>query len=266
MKKAVVSVVVGDMYRTIYDHIAPLNRMWTDRWGWDSIVIDSIPDGFGARYSKDGRPGGWIYYMYKLFIPSLYRDYDLVAFVDGDCVINPNAACLSEFIDRIPRGGFAGVQDTTFEERKLFPNWKRYYYDGLRDYGYDGTPHYPERHINAGLLLYRPNDVRERWIELLNIDTDLNEENRLNVYEVQDDRCLFLPRNWNTIWLYERVRRGWSKGNYNNKVSRKLHRCILGLTERKKVNMVYKNVSMLHFAFEHKKMLLIDPIIVSHGS
>jgi len=166
-------------------------------------------------------------------------------------------------VDRIPHGGFAGVQDTTFEERKLFPTWKRYYYDGLRDYGYDGAARYPERHINGGLLLYRPGDVYERWNELLNIDSDLNEENRLNVYEVQEDRCLLLPRHWNTIWLYERVRRGWSKGSYNSKMSRRIAALYLRLTERKKINMVYRNVSMLHFAFEHKKMLYIDPTAVS---
>ena len=265
MKKAVVSIVVGEKYRRIYNHMAPLNRMWMDRWGWDSMIIESIPDDFRTLYSKDGRQSGWIYNMYKLLIPSLFLKYDLVACVDSDCVINPSAACLSEYIDNIPNGGFAGVQDTTFEERKLFPSWNRYYYDGLRDAGYNGSPRYPKQHINGGLLLYRPSHVWERWIELLNMDLNLNEENRLNVYEVQGDRCLFLPRNWNTIWLYERVRRGWSKGTYNNRLSRKLNRCIMRFTERKKVNMVYKNVSMLHFAFEQQKMLLIDPTIMFEG-
>jgi len=216
MKKAVVTIVVGEKYRKMYNHVAPLNRIWMDRWGWDSIVIESIPDDFKALYSGNDKPSGWIFYMYKLFIPSLYRDYDLIAFVDCDCVINPNAPCLSEYIDKIPRGGFAGVQDASFEERKLYPDWKRFYYDDLRDRGYNESPRYPERHINAGLLLYRPSDVWERWIELLNIDTDLNEENRLNVYEVQEERCLFLPKEWNTVWLYERVRRGWSSGTYIN--------------------------------------------------
>jgi|GEM_PF-1515357 len=259
MKKAVVTMVVGDAYKKIYDHVAPLNHMWMDRWGWDSIIIDSIPDDFRARYSKSNNQSGWIYWMYKLMIPSLFRNYDLIAFVDSDCVINPNSACLSPYIENIPRGGFAGVQDTTFEERKLFPSWSRYYYDDLRDQGYNESPRYPERHINAGLLLYRPADVWERWIELLNIETDLNEENRLNVFEVQEERCFFLPNDWNTVWLYERIRRGWSKETYS-KLSGKLHRLKMLFTERRNINMVYQNVSMLHFAFEHKKMLLIDPI------
>jgi hypothetical protein len=259
MKKAVVTIVVGDKYRKIYDHVAPLNRKWMERWGWDSVVIDSIPDDFTASYSRSDKSSGWIFYMYKLFIPSLFRNYDLIAFVDSDCVFNPNADCLSEYIDDIPLGGFAGVQEITFEERKLFPNWSRYYYEGLRDLGYNGTPRYPERHACAGLLLYRPSDVWERWVELLNMNTNLNEENRLNVYEVQEGRCFFLPCHWHIVWLYERVRRGWSRGTYKNKISRKLSQCILSLTERKKVNMVFKNASMMHFGFEHEKMLLIDP-------
>ena len=260
MKKAVVSMVVGDTYQRIYNHVAPLNCAWIDRWGWDYIIIDSVPDDFKEQYTKKGNQPGWIYWMYKLLIPSLFRNYDLVAFLDSDCVINPNAACLSEYIDQIPLGGFAGVQDTTFEERKLFPSWNRYYYDDLRARGYNGLPRYPDRHINAGLLLFRPNEVWERWIELLNIDTEINEENRLNVFEVQDDRCLFLPMSWNTIWQYECVRRGWLNKKYHNNLLGKFHRGLLRYTEQNKVNMVFRSVSMLHFAFEHHKMLLLDPI------
>lgn len=258
MKKAIVTLVVGDTYRKIYDHIAPLNRMWMGRLGWEEIIIDCIPEDFRKRYDRKSKANGWIYYMYKLFLPSILLNYDLIAFVDSDCVINPNAECLSQYVDKIPLGGFAGVQTVTFEERKLFPTWKCFYYDALRDIGYDGLPPYPERHINAGLLLYRPKDIWKRWIELLNIETNLNEENRLNVYEVQDNRCFFLPRMWNTVWLYERVIRGWSPGFHRNKLFRKIHESVLTLSEGRKINMVYKNVAMLHFAFEHQKMLLID--------
>lgn len=261
MKKAIVSIVVGDTYQKIYNHIAPLNKMWMDRWGWDSIIIDNIPDDFRKLYSRCHKSPGWIFFMYKLLIPSLFRNYDLIAFVDSDCVINPNAGCLSAYMENIPKGGFAAAQTVTFAERKLFPNWNRYYYDDLRNLGYNGTPRYPEKHISVGLLLYRPKEVWEKWIELLNIDTNLNEENRLNVYEVQENRCFFLPMHWHTVWLYERVRRGWTKGSYNNRISRKLNNFVLEFTERNKVNMVYKNVSMMHFGFEHKKTLLIDPAL-----
>ena len=233
MKKAMVTIVVGEKYRRIYNHVAPLNRKWMDRWGWDSIIIESIPDDFRARYArKYNNNSRWVFLMYKLFIPSLFRNYDLVAFIDSDCVINPNAECLSKYLDNIPAGGFAGGQPVTFEERKLFPNWNEYYYDDLRSCGYNEFPRYPDKHISSGLLLYRPRDVWERWLELLNIDSELNEENRLNVYEVQEDRCFFLPKRWHVVWFYERVRRGWSKGYYSNKLTRKLNQCLLWFTER----------------------------------
>lgn len=114
-------------------------------------------------------------------------------------MINPNASCLSSFINKIPIGGFAGVQTVSFEYRKLFHGWNRYYYDDLRENGYDISQRYPELHVNAGLLLYRNEEVWERWIELLSLDLDINEENRLNAYGVQDGRCFFLPRHWNTV-------------------------------------------------------------------
>lgn len=263
MRKAVITLVAGDEYRKLYDHVAPLNSMWMHRWGWDSIIITSIPDDFRRVYSRDDRPSAWAYIMYKLLIPSLFRDYDLVAFIDGDCVINPAAGCLSDYAEDIPAGGFAAVQTVTFEERKLFPDWNRYYYDDLRGRGYEGTPRYPERHINAGLLLYRPRDVWERWIDLLNIDAGLHEEHRLNVYEVQEERCLFLPDRWNVLWMYERARRGWVYGSYGNRLARPVNRRLMERDERKKLNMVYGDSSMVHFAFEHRKMLWIDPTTVT---
>jgi len=266
MKKAMVTIVVGEKYRRIYNHVAPLNRKWMDRWGWDPIIIESIPENFRAQYAEKDKPSGWVFFMYKLYIPSLFRNYDLVAFIDSDCVINPNAECLSQYIDNIPTGGFAGGQPVTFEERKLFPNWNQYYYDDLRSHGYDEFPKYPDKHINSGLLLYRPSDVWERWLELLNMDSELNEENRLSVYEVQEDRCFFLPRQWHVVWLYERVRRGWSKGYYSNKLTRKLNQCLLKFTERNRINMVYREVSLLHFALEHHKTFLIDTTaMLSHN-
>jgi hypothetical protein len=259
MRKAVVTIVAGERYRILYDHIASLNGLWMHRWGWDFIMITSIPSDFRNSYSRDDRPSAWIYYMYKLAIPSLFRDYDLIAFLDSDCVINPGAGCLSEYVVDIPNGGFAAVQDVTFDERKLFPTWNRYYYDDLVDRGYDGVPPHPKIHINAGLLLYRPRDVWERWLDLLRIDIGLNEENRLNVYEVQDHRCLFLPHHWNVVWMYERARRGWiHEKSYKNRIARGVNRRLREVGERKRVNVVYRDVSMMHFAFEHAKMLWIN--------
>lgn len=51
MRKAMVTIVVGEKYRRIYNHVAPLNHKWMDRWGWDSIIIESIPDDFRAQWS-----------------------------------------------------------------------------------------------------------------------------------------------------------------------------------------------------------------------
>lgn len=259
MKKAVVTIVVGDKYQRIYNHVSPLNNKWMERWGWDSIIIDSIPEEFKVRYCKKNESLGLICMWYKLVIPSIVKDYDLVAFVDCDCVINPNAACLSEYEDSIPRGGFAGVQVVSFEERKLFPNWRQSFYDGLQIDGYNMAPSFPEKHINSGLLLYRPCEVWERWLELLNIDSDLNDEYRLNIFEVQAGRCFFLPECWNILWYYERVRRGWSKGTYRNKLTRIISQLFLSLTERNKIHKVLVDASIMHFAHEPQKMMLIDP-------
>ncbi len=265
MKKAVVTIAVGEKFQRLHNHVAPINRIWMDRWGWDSIVIDMIPDDFQAMYEGKGKSFGWICLMYKLMIPSLFRNYDVVAFLDGDCVINPNAGCLSEYVDKIPSGGFAGVQDVSYEERELFPNWNHYYYDDLRVRGYQSNPPFPKQHANAGLLLYRPNEIWERWQELLHVDVEggLTVENRINVYEVQEGRCFFMPEHWHVLWLYERVRRGWSKGSYSNRFSRKMNGILLGMTERDKVHAVLESVSMIHFAFEHQKMMLVDPARIS---
>ncbi len=192
--------------------------------------------------------------LYKLELPSQLVAYDLAAFLDSDAVLNPAAPCLSTFADALPSGGFGAVQTVSFTERSLFPEWAPSYYDEFRAEGLDRVPR-PDLQMNGGLYLYRPHEVARRWRELLDLDTSMNEENRLCVYELQEGRCLFLPLAWNTVWLSERRRLGIEPAT---RVGRVLNRLTGHVRERAALHDALLRSHMLHLAFEHSKVAWID--------
>ena len=119
----------------------------------------------------------------------------------------------------------------------------------------------PELHVSAGVLLYKPADVAASWRALLGIRNGLNEENRLNVYEVQAGRCLFLPPQWNVVWMYERQRLGLER-RFASRTGKALAkaRTMLKVGERGEriaaLNTL-RDSHMLHFGYEHEKIFWI---------
>ena len=257
MRKKIVTLAAGEDYQRLERASGPSRRAYAVRHGWDYEVIDQIPDVFRAEHPT--ARFGMLCYLYKLSIPSRNLDHDLVAFFDCDSLLTPNAPCLSEFAERLPQGGFGAVQTVAYEERRrLHPDWAPDYYAQLEKNGAT-LPAIPDRttQINAGLLLFRPAEVHERWTELLHLNSPLNEESRLNVYEVQQGRCLLLPPEWNLLWMYEKYRLGILKpqSNFPLRLRNYLYNRVLGKPlERRRLREAFGRCHLLHLAFEHHKI------------
>lgn len=264
MRKALVTMAIGARFEREYEHLLPLREAWARRHGWDLHVVRSIPEPFVRAHSRSDKPGlGWCCYLYKLQLPEAFSDYDLVAYVDSDIAINPAAPCLSAYESQIPAGGFAAVQTVGHEERRrLFPLWAEYYYDDLVARGFNRSVPNPKLHVSSGVLLFRPRDVAERWSALITLDTDLNEENRLNVYEVQAGRCFLLPGPWHVVWMYERHRVGLEKPIRTvwGRLARKCRKTVRWRRSRESAAILgtLQNCHMLHFGYEHEKVFFLD--------
>ena len=253
-KKKLVTLAVGDEYQRLERVSGPSRREYAKRHGWQYEVIERIPDSFRQRFP--GARFGWVCNLYKLLLPELNQEYDLVAYMDNDSVVSPRASCLSSYSDQLPSGGFAAVQTVHFAERARFhPEWAANYYAEL-PLG-DLIVRNVEAQINGGLLLFRPREVRDAWTALLNSDTPLNEENRLNAHEVQAGRCLFLPGEWNLLWMYEKYRLGIlrpQRNPFDKLWNRAYNRYIGKWHERARMNDALNRCFMLHLAFEHRKI------------
>lgn len=266
MRKALVTIAVGEDYVEHYNHVAPTFRYYADEHGWDLHLVSEVPQSFVERYSRPERPNkAYCCWLYKLVLPRLFEDYDLVFFVDSDCVINPKAPCVSSFADDIPSGGFAAAPDIYFEDRaKYFPWFVKYHYDEYIAQGVlDKQVPDPTTHINAGVLLFKPKEVRERWQYLLDLDSWMKEEDRLNVYEVQAGRVLMLPRQWHCAYMYEKGRRGLPSRIVpnNNWIEKKINKAFRRLTrpiEAKMMREIVRDNYITHFLLEHATLEHID--------
>jgi hypothetical protein len=242
---------------TIYRNLASAFECYATEHNWDLKLHFQIPDWFSQRYSRPNWGPRLLYSAYKLYLPTMYADYDLLALMDGDIVINPKAPCLSAYFDMIPPKGVAAVQDVRFEERTMFRGWPAYHYDGLISHDDVGRLPFPELHVNSGVMLVKPADVKEEWLELLDMDTDLNDEDRINLYLTQAGRAFILPSAWNVIYQYELVRRGLRSAHSRVMLFRKLQKMwdIL-YREQRNIRTIFPDVYALHFASMNKDILL----------
>lgn len=259
MRKALVTVAIGDRYER-WEQISGQSRLhYAKQHGWEYIVIRSLPTDLEGLAS---RPFSKACMMAKLLVPDMTHEYEIVATMDGDTFLNPNAECLTRYEPSIPAGGFAAVNTVTQEERhQLFPSWDVDYYQRLeKECALDKAIERRDLYINGGLLLFRPHEVAERWRELAVIPSKLSQENRLNVYEVQRNVCFALPEHWNTLWLYEKyrlklliptVRRVISPTFIANEIKNRL---LWRLWEKPEILRCLARVSMVHLAFEHHKI------------
>lgn len=258
MKKAIVVSAIGPRYAALFAKVSPTFKHYAAKHHWDIKVISELPGWFSRQYSRPTWDFRLICCAYRLHQPSLYPDYDLLALMDPDMVINPNAPCLSPYCDAIPAGGLAAVQDVSFSERQLFANWRKYHYsDFLEDQEVAKLP-FPEMHINAGLMLVRPSEVKDELSELNRTDSPFSDEDRINLSFTQTGRVLLLPTKWNTIYPYELARRGYHEqrmGSSRFRVARIAQdEWNIRFTQQKLIRKIFRDVYVLHFASTDKRI------------
>lgn len=257
VKKKIITLSLGEEYQRLERVSGPSRQAYANKHGWDYEVISEIPEPFRTRYPAASF--GWICNLYKLLLPRLNAHYDLVAYMDCDTLVAAHAPCLSQHLDELPPAGFGAVQTVSFEDRqRLHPEWAVDYYAQLeRQWGLALTIADRKKHINGGLLLFRPQAVLQAWDALLELDSPLNEENRLNVYEAQQGRCALLPPGWNLLWMYEKYKLGILKPQRNRwaRLRNKLYNRFFGSRhERRRMQEALERCFMLHVAFEHRKI------------
>jgi hypothetical protein len=268
MKKVLVSLAIGEQYAELDRTTAPFREAWAARHGWDCETIRELPSWFLERHSSEGAKSAST--LYKLLIPGAFAAYDLVAFCDLDAFMNPDAPCLTTYEDQIPEGGFAAANDLPFEKRAVcFPEWEVDYYVELeKRIGAKLDLPSREQSMNSGLMVYRPSEVADRWQKLADMDTPLNEENRLNVFEVQQGKCFFLPLEWNVVWQYyvrehfPYLQRPARHNRWIHRANTLIARTIGAPIERRHLMATLAKSHVLHLAFQRAKAGLlrgVDP-------
>lgn len=263
MKKALVTIAIGEKYERLEKAYAKTRVAYADRHGYEYIVYTEMPPEWVEVKKKF--PVGRQANMFKLYLPTLQQDYGFVAFIDSDTAVNPDAPCLTEYEPKIPTGGFAACETFDWEERHHYwPRMAADYYKGLEDrYGVqlEGIVN-RKQNINGGLMLYRPQEIAERWRALSELDTPLTQENLLNVHDLQQGLVYFMPREWNLLWMYEKFRIGFLKPDTNDivKVRNKLLNLYGKVFEKPLLEQAFRRCHMLHLAFEHEKLLWLDAL------
>ena len=264
MKKALVTIAIGEKYEALEKAYAKTRVEYAKRHGYEYIVYTEMPADW-VEVKKDF-PKKRQANMFKLYLPTLQHDFDFVAFIDVDTAVSPTAPCLTEHEPQIPKGGFAACETYDWDERHHYwPDWAEDYYKGLEEkYGVKFTDEIknPQVNINGGLMLYRPQEISERWRELSEMDTPLTQENLLNVYDVQNGLVHIMPREWNLLWMYEKFRLGYLKPAKNDliKARNKLLNLYGRPFEKPMIEDALKRCHMLHLAYEHEKLLWLDAL------
>lgn len=267
MRKCLVTLAIGDRHARIEALSRPLREHYARQHGYDYRVVSSMDEiRQGCPLPEELFPSGsdkpaWAAAtQLKLVLPWLTQDVDFAVYMDADTYVNPDAPCLSKYAEAIPQGGFGAVQTVTNDQaRRFFPLWAGDYYLALEHRGCNAPLPRRDEFVNGGLYVFRPKEVRERWHALLGRHPGFNEENLLNLYEVQQGNCLLLPSQWNVLWYYKKHTMGWLKpANSWCRFQAARMKNRLGLGERWLVNRCFATCHMIHFAFESKKMGLID--------
>lgn len=263
MKKALVTLAVGESYEEMESIGGPFRRAYAERHGWDYLVLSEPPDDL----EQLGRRRA--FFNQKLRLPQMLLNYELAVYVDCDTVFNAGAECLSSYTSLLPAGGFCACQTLPHWKRdKLFPHWGADYYTGMLASLPDSAAKHElellvkekERYINGGLLLFRPAEVAETWDKLAELDLSLTGEQKLNLFETQQGRVGLLPAEWHVVWYYHKVEyypfllkqgtsmlaRAWNKA---------LELALLSSLEQTLATLCIKNNKMVHFAFDSKPMV-----------
>jgi hypothetical protein len=251
---------IGPRHQALYGKVAPTFERYAAKHHWDLKVMSELPDWFVQEFSRPGWDFRSLCCAYKLQQPSQFPAYDLMAIMDQDMIINPNAPCLSSYYDQIPPKGIAAVQDVSFSERRLFPEWNRYHYsDFLKDCEVEKLP-FPELHVNSGLMLVKPSEVKDEMSELNRADSALSDEDRVNLTFTQTGRVLMLPSKWNVVYPYELVRRGYDRKRSSHPKfltpKRLQYEWDTRFTHQRLIHEIFRDVYVLHFASTDKNVLM----------
>ena len=239
--------------------MAPAYEHYASTHGWDLRVVRELPETFVRGYSRPTWNVRLLCCNYRLYEPTEFSGYDLLALMDPDLLINPNAPCLSHYYDDIPSRGFAAVQVVSFAERRLFDSWNRYYYDDFLDAGEVDSLPLPEVHVNSGLVLVKPSDSKDDWLKLLEIDSDISDEARLNLALTQKGAAYLLPSKWNVVYRYELARRGVRDPRSTYRFARNLrHEFSVRFTHQRLVRRILPDVWALHFTGDKRIPMSLD--------
>lgn len=258
MRKAIAISVIGSEYHALYRKLAPTYEHYAARHGWDIKVATEFPDSFVRQYSRPNWNLRDLSCAFKMYQPALYPEYDLLAIMDPDMIIHPAAPCLSSYSSAIPPGGIAAVQDVSYAERQLFDNWSTCHYDTFLDAQEVAQLPFPELHVNTGLVLVRPEEIKDDWISIMNIDSDMQEEDRINLQVTQKGLTFMLPTKWNVVYPYELVRRGYQAWTHpKSRVTRRItYEYDMHVKHPRLVNEIFRDVYVLHFASIDKRIPL----------
>ncbi|MCG6862398.1 MAG: hypothetical protein LJE70_14145 [Chromatiaceae bacterium] len=263
--KVLITIATGETYRRL-ERVTGLSRAhYARRHGWDYACVTE-PSDFGVSRTDASLRA---MQRLKLLVPSLFSRYRLAAFLDGDTLANARAPCLSQHADEIPPEGFAAVQTILPAERRDFlPDCAETYYDEFMSAGSrrrlirDASVY-----VNSGVMLFRPQEVTGRWRSHFEqyAGSKLNDENILNLHEVQAGRCHLLDCKWNTLWLYEKYRRGHLRG-FHRRINDPYfaiyllkNRIFWRIWEPARIRRCLEESFVVHLAFERRKLFAVDP-------
>lgn len=196
MKKAIVSIAVGAQYQQLEACYGRFRADYAKSRGYEYVVVSDLDSSLPGETQKEKCS------FKKLSLSRDLRGYDFVVVMDCDSLVNPEAPCLTQYFKDIPAGGFAAAGSYPHEKQaKLFPKYSASYYNELElNQHHRALITKDTLSIDDGLLLFKPQEVLKRWQELLEMRNELNAEQRLNLYEVQRNRCLILPPEWHIVW------------------------------------------------------------------
>jgi hypothetical protein len=261
---------IGGPYEDQLMATLPFRQHYAHKNGWDLVNITSLDP---RAACLEHIPFSQRTHLSKLLIPDLLRDrYDIVLFVEADTIIHPDAPCISTYVPLIPKGGFAGSESWLPQERRSVFGWQHSHYDPIKPLFGTSPPDIPDetRAHNGGVLLYKPREVADRWVELF--DTyqlrGVTDEHLLSIFEVQQGRYLQLPREWNSVWYYTKARSlKWTLRNIT--VTRgmiKFYNRILWRVfpplEKSLFLRHFDSAHVHHFAFEGRKVRAISEALI----
>jgi hypothetical protein len=203
MKKAIVCMGIGGPYERQLQATRPFREAYAARHGWDLVDVTEMDE--RSRSLGEGYSTALRCHLQKLLLPDTLKDrFDLVLFVESDVIINPAAPCISIYERFLPEGAFGAVACTLPQERlAVAPRRGQWPMEPRVDIG--------DFYMNGGVELYRPTEVAERWLRLFKENCGASDENLLNLFDAQQGRVLWLPSEWNRVWLYEKVRVGYTR-------------------------------------------------------